>query len=330
MKEKDKRRVALALTLTLTFCLAPPVLSKDSAKSSGTESAASSDRKRRVTSAESVELVKGNPQALFWKTEDKPRSILLCLHELGLHKGVFEDLGKRMAADGIAVYAIDLRGFGGWREKDKKDGRMDLEKTYQDVVGSLEAIKKLHPETPVFVLGEAMGGALCLQVAAEHPDLVRGVITAAPGGQHYKTVANYFSVGSKVLTGGRSKDSGMSEDLMAMATPKQELRTAFQDDEDVRLDLKPRELMACQFYMYKTKKFARQIKDLPVLVVHGKNDGESKAVGSEAVYDNLATEKKEYLLVDDGDHYTYEDTKVPAQAFKSALSWIDKHLPGTM
>lgn len=289
------------------------------------EGAAAKKRKKRNVSATQVGLVPGNPPALFWKPGDAPRAVLLCLHELGLYKGVFDDLGTRMAKDGVAVYAIDLRGFGDWQEVKGSEARMDLDKTLSDVKESVEILHKLHPDLPVFVLGEAMGGALALQAAAKYPKLIQGAISSAPGGEHFKTAANYMKVAGKFV-GGPNRDSGMAKDLMAMATPKVELRESFADDSMVRLDLSSRELMDCQFFMYKVKNFARDIKDTPVLIVHGKNDGESRPEGSTRVYKKLATKDKKFVTVDDGDHYTFEDTKVSDKAYGPTISWIDDHI----
>lgn len=284
------------------------------------------NKKPRQIAGVPVGLVPGNPPALAWKPEGKPRGVLLCLHELGLYNGVFDNLGTRMAKEGLAVYAIDLRGFGGWSEIKSKDSRMDLDNTLADVKGSVEVLHKLHPDLPVFVLGEAMGGALALKAAAEYPDIIQGSITAAPGGEHFATTKNYLTIAGKLVTTGPNHNCSYGEDLMAMATQKPELQDVLAQDEKVRLDLAPRELMDCQFFMYKTRKMAQKIKDVPVLVVHGAKDGESKEVGSEKVYNNLATKDKQYLKVDDGDHYTFEDVKVSDAAFNATLSWIDKHI----
>src|SRR5262249_10088048 len=151
-----------------------------------------SKREKRQVAASTVGLVPGNPPALYWKASGQPKAALLCLHELGLHSGVFDDLGKRMSAQGVAVYSIDLRGFGGWQERKEPEARMDLDKTLADVKGSVEIIHTLHAGIPVFVLGEAMGGALALQAAAQFPNLISGVISAAPGGDHFKTANNYM------------------------------------------------------------------------------------------------------------------------------------------
>jgi len=331
LKRKKMQVSALAIVGVLLFTSSVSIQSADAFWPFSKKHKDGKDRKRkpREINGSSVGLVPGNPPATVWKPDGTPRAAVLCLHELGLHKNVFDDFGTRMAKKGVIVYSIDLRGFGGWTEQKTKDAEMDLDNTFGDVKSSLEVIHKLHDKTPVFILGEAMGGALALEIAAKFPQLTAGIITAAPGGQHYKTVSNYMNIGSKVLTLNAGKDSHMSEDLMEVATPKEALQEAFMDDDQVRLDLKPKELMACQFYMYKTKKFAKQIKDVPVLVVHGKLDGESKEVGSTDVYKNLKTAKKKYVLLENGDHYTFEDVKVSDEAFNNALSWIDSNVPAS-
>ncbi len=282
-------------------------------------------RKRRPIAASQVGLVPGNPPAMYWKTADKPRAALLCLHEIGLYGGVFDDLGQRMAKQGVATYAIDLRGFGGWRDVSGSDSKMNLDNTLADVKGSVEIMRKLHPGIPVFVLGEAMGGALALNAAASFPDLIAGVISAAPGGEHFETGKSYMSVATGMIAH-PNKDAGQSLRFMEMGTPKEELRTAFQGDDMVRLDVTPKELMDCQFFMYKTRQFARKITDTPVLLVHGTQDKMSRPEGSQKVYETLVTKDKAILNVDDGEHYLFEDTKVSDKAVDKTLAWIDQHL----
>lgn len=325
---KSKKAIVSALIFTLLAAHSTPPANAWSwifwKKKSGHEKKVSSKKERQISGVP-VGLVPGNPPALTWKPEGAPRGVVLCLHELGFYNGVFDNLGTRLAKEGLVVYAIDLRGFGGW-SNDSKDTRMDLDNTLQDVKGSVEVLHKLHEKIPVFVLGEAMGGALALKAAAEYPDLIQGTITAAPGGEHHKTINNYMTIAGKLVTTGPNHNCSYGEDLLAMATPKPELQEVLAQDPKVRLDLAPRELMDCQFFMYKTKAMAKQIKNVPVLVVHGAKDGESKEVGSEKVYKHLATKDKQYLKVEDGDHYTYEDVKVSDAAFNATLAWIDKHI----
>ena len=281
---------------------------------------------KRNTSAQDVELVAGNPPALYWKTEaSKPKGVVLCLHELGMHAGRFEDLGKRMSSDGYAVYATDFRGFGAWRRVAGKDARMDIDRSLEDTRLTLEAIRKSNPGLPVFLLGEAMGGAMALKVAAQYPNLVQGVVSSAPGGEHYKTVGNYMQVGARVLVGRHNKDANMAEDLIVMATPRNSLQQNIKSDPWVRMDLTPRELMSCQFFMYKTRSFARKIKERPVMIVQGMKDGESRPEGADKISNVLTTKNKEMLKVPEGDHFVYQDSTVDDAVVKQTLGFLDKH-----
>lgn len=284
------------------------------------------EKKPRQIIGVPVGLVPGTPPALVWKPDGKPRAALLCLHELGFYSGNFDDLGNRMSKQGMVVYAIDERGFGGWSDIPGKDSKMDMDKIVQDIKDSAEVIRKLNPGVPLFLLGEAMGGSLVLKVAADNPKLVNGVITAAPAGDHYNTTKNYAAVAHNIIAGGPGEVCDYGDQLLESATPREELRTAFRSDPKVRLDLAPRELMACQFFMYKTKSMAKQISDTPVLVVHGAKDGESKEAGSADIYSALKTKDKDYLVLPEGDHYTYEDVAVSTTAFEKTMDWINKHI----
>jgi len=286
-------------------------------------------KKKRQLHATQVGLVPGNPPALYWAAKKTPpKAVVLCLHELGLYSGVFDDMGKRLSDKDIAAYAIDLRGFGGWREKEGKDAKMDLDKTMDDVKGSCEIIHKLHPDTKVFILGEAMGGALALQAAKDFPNLIAGVISAAPGGEHHNTVNNYLTLATSIAVGSKHA-FGLGEELVDIASPKEDLKNAFREDEMVSMDVTKGQMMACQFFMYKTKKMAKEIKDMPVLIVHGQKDGESKLSGSKSVFERLGSKDKKFLLVEDGDHYTFEDINVNDKAFDTAIAFIDEHVGPT-
>lgn len=335
--DKPAFRPTQVLVLAVSLCLigvssVPSCYAADSkaetktkAKTEAKTESSAAEKSLRGGDAEKVTLVEDMPPLLFWKAQGDAASkgTVLCLHELGMHKGSFDDLGGKLAKEGYDVYSMDLRGFGGWAERGK-EGRMDLKNTLADIKVTVEKLKKDGPDKQIFLLGEAMGGALALEAASKYPDIIAGTISATPGGEHFNTFSNYMSVGSKMAVM-PNKRYNKGEELVKLATPRKELQEAIKNDAGVRLDLSPRELIACQFYMYKTKRFAKRIKTMPVLIVQGERDGESRPDGSRKVFDNLGTEKKEYLSVKDGDHYVYEDTNVNDQAMKTTVAWLDKH-----
>lgn len=299
---------------------------KNSGESGGKndKSSKNDDRAPRATTATKVDLVEGMPPFLYWNSKgESSKGVVLCLHELGLHSGVFEDAASKLCDQGYSVYSMDLRGFGGWSDVKGSKGKMNLKNTLADIKSAADAIKKKTPDAKIFLLGEAMGGALALEAAAKYKDVISGAISSAPGGEHFNTVSNYLSVGSRFTLGNKRFNKG--EELIEVATPKKELQEAFRKDSNVRLDLAPGELMACQFYMYKTKRFAKEIRELPVMIVQGLKDGESRPEGAKKIYDNLATKDKQYLSVENGDHYVFEDTKVDDKAMTATIAWLDKY-----
>lgn len=283
---------------------------------------------------QALTLVPNTPPVLFWPAQGgKGQTVVLCLHELGMHAGIFDDLASRLAQKGMDVYSLDLRGFGGWQKIAGKESRMDIVRSLKDVKDHLLALKneryKDKPGTKIFLLGEAMGGAIALEAQSLFPELIDGTISSNPGGEHFKTLRNYSKVGGHFIAHA-NKDFGMAKSLIQEATPRAEVRQFIENDPGVRLDLTARELMSCQFYMYKTRRFARAIKEDPVLIVQGLKDGESRPIGAERVYKSLATKDKKFIEVAEGDHYVYEDKQVNDKVFADTVSWLAEHGGATM
>ena len=57
-----------------------------------------------------------------WKPACKAEKTVVCFHGFGGHSGPFKPLGENLAAGGIDVYGLDLRGFGNSKEKDLPRG----------------------------------------------------------------------------------------------------------------------------------------------------------------------------------------------------------------
>jgi alpha-beta hydrolase superfamily lysophospholipase len=124
-----------------------------------------------------------------WFPADKPPvGLILAVHGLTLHAKRYEVLGKAFAASGFYACACDMRGFGRCYT-DKQHNfcvgndckrKVDFQKSYLDLVQVAARMKKDHPSLPLFALGESMGTSLCIKLAADHPDLVDGLILSGP------------------------------------------------------------------------------------------------------------------------------------------------------
>lgn len=119
---------------------------------------------------------------------DKSRTttgIILAIHGVTLYSETMDTTARHIAEQGYPVYGIDLRGFGKWIEQPARyndDGKIDYKKSEEDVVRTLEALRRNHPNKPIFCLGESFGANMAIKLSATHPHLIDGVIATAPCG----------------------------------------------------------------------------------------------------------------------------------------------------
>jgi len=108
----------------------------------------------------------------------EPDAVILAVHGFGDHGLAFDTPGAWFAANAFAVYAYDQRGFGGAPNRGVWPGTDAL---VGDLATAVRLIRARHPETPVYLLGTSMGGAVVLTAAArDRLPPVAGTILAAP------------------------------------------------------------------------------------------------------------------------------------------------------
>jgi acylglycerol lipase len=116
-----------------------------------------------------------------WLPVGAPRAVILALHGFNDYSHAFEGAAKIWAADGIATYAYDQRGFGGAPGRGLWAGSAALA---TDAVTAATLLRAMYPRTPLYLLGESMGGAVAILAATGatgiRPAAVDGVILPAP------------------------------------------------------------------------------------------------------------------------------------------------------
>ncbi|HEX6103025.1 MAG TPA: alpha/beta hydrolase [Alphaproteobacteria bacterium] len=113
-----------------------------------------------------------------WLPEDPPRAVVLALHGFNDYSKAFENPGAAWRDAGIATFAYDQRGFGAAPYRGRWAGG---ERMARDAGLALQLLNARYPDTPVFLLGESMGGAIALTLATgDEPPPVAGLILVAP------------------------------------------------------------------------------------------------------------------------------------------------------
>jgi alpha-beta hydrolase superfamily lysophospholipase len=114
-----------------------------------------------------------------WQPSGPASALVLGLHGYGDYRRAFELAGRWLAAHGVAVYAYDQRGFG---ETESRGYWAGADTLIDDCADAVRVLRETHPELPLAVLGESMGGSVAL--AGLRGGEIVGVdrlILAAPG-----------------------------------------------------------------------------------------------------------------------------------------------------
>lgn len=113
-----------------------------------------------------------------WLPEKKPEAVILALHGFNDYSNAFASPGRYLKQRGVAVYAYDQRGFGASPMTGIWAGEENL---VNDAKQALILLKRRYPRTPVYLMGESMGGAVALLAMGDANDLkINGLILVAP------------------------------------------------------------------------------------------------------------------------------------------------------
>lgn len=261
---------------------------------------------------------------MVWVDKTQPKAAMLCIHGFGLHKGTYDAFANEMAKQGIATYAIDVRGFGAWVRKGKN--KIDFDGTMTDIGLALNEIRRLHPDLKIIVLGESMGGAIAMKAAEMYPDMVSGLISSVPAGDRYDKSNSEMGVVKHVLLHGFDAPLNVGPAIVGRATQKESLRQTWLNDPLTRTEVTPNELIAFKNFMNSTFEMAPRIKNTRVLFIQGSNDKLVRPAGTYKLFGSLATPHREIVLSKTAEHLIFEDGQFNNEDLKFVSKWISNNI----
>lgn len=223
-----------------------------------------------------------------WLPDNKPKGVLIVVHGLKEHGGQYSELGQHLAQKGYAVYALDLRGHG------HSGGNPQFIDKFNDYLVDLalmvRSARTQNPDTPIYLLGNDLGGTIATRFTQMIPDAVQGLALSAPivsvQESRYKLAAlkvlatvapasplNRLNVRAFSHGSSESDKVGSSDPLVySGGIPAKTAKEG---------------LAAVQVLQEQVSKITT-----PVLILHGVNDPVTPLFGSIALYDDVASEKK--------------------------------------
>jgi alpha-beta hydrolase superfamily lysophospholipase len=116
-----------------------------------------------------------------WHPEGQVRAILVIVHGLGGHSGLYGNIVEHLIPKNYAVYAFDLRGNG--RSPGQRGYINAWTEFREDLQAFVQLIKTQYPEQPLFLLGHSVGAVIVLDYVLRCPSEAsnfQGVIALAP------------------------------------------------------------------------------------------------------------------------------------------------------
>lgn len=206
-----------------------------------------------------------------WPATGETRAVILALHGFTDYSNAFALPASAWSTVGITTYAYDQRGFGAAEPHLRWAGA----ETYtNDARTALSVIRRAHPDVPLYLLGESMGGAVAILAVTETEtagDIADGMILIAPGmldrPELSEAERTFLDIGAHTLPWAMSGKRGIT------VWPTDNLALLKQMAQD---PLMQREVRFDQIYglLNMLEKSTRRIRriDLPTLALFGGKD----------------------------------------------------------
>lgn len=255
-----------------------------------------------------------------WKPEGEVRAVVVIVPGFNSHGGQYIWTAEQLAAGGLAVYAVDLRGRG------KSDGErfyVDKLSDYtDDVDGLFRIVKQREPGLKIFLLGHSAGGVVSCVYTLEHQSDLAGLVcesfafqvpapdfalAALKGLSHLAPHAHVLALNNADFSRDPAVVKSMNEDPLIAHETQPTKTVAELARADDRL-----------------KQSFGQIT-LPVLILHGTADKATKPSGSQFFYDTTGSTDKTLKLYEGHFHDLLNDLGKEG-VLADIRGWIDARI----
>jgi len=256
-----------------------------------------------------------------WEASGTPRAIMILIHGFNAHSGYMVWPGEQFSANGLATYALDLRGRG------NSEGERFYVEEFSDYLTDVDTLVNIarseHPGLPVYVLGHSAGGVIATSYVFEHQDEIAGLICESfafdVGLPHLVQLAlegvgkllphvHVFSLNNADFSRDPAHVERMNNDplIHKEAQPAETARVL---------------LLAADALKEHMPWFTE-----PVLIIHGTEDKATRPAGSQYFYDNAASDDKTLKLYEGYYHDLLADIG-KEEVMADIQSWLDARIP---
>lgn len=289
-------------------------------------------KKHQIIHQQKIMLNKQNMKIFTqsWRHDSSltPRGVVAMIHGYATESSwLFELTAVAIAKAGFIAYALDLQGHG---FSDGHPGRIhNVHVVIDDCIQFFDSVRGDHPKLPAFLYGESLGGALALLISLKQKTEWTGLILNGAMCGISKNIKpmwpleKLLPLAACIAPNARIRFSRSP----ASKSYKEEWKRKLVSKSPNRHRLvsrKPPAATALQFFRVCTfiKRNCGELK-IPMLIVHGGDDGSCDPIAAMNVYKSAASKDKTIRIFEGMWHMLIGEPNESVElVFGTIISWI--------
>ena len=258
----------------------------------------------------------------WWRPVAETKAVLVIVHGIAEHSGRYAYVANYMGGHGYAVATFDLRGHG-HSEGDRAYVR-SFDEYLSDLDQFLARVREQEPGKAIFLLGHSMGGTIiALFAITRQPDL-GGLILSAAAIKLSEDISPLLVRLSPIIGRIAPKLPTIKLDSALMSRDPQVVQKYDSDPLVYRGGTLARTGAELTAAMRRIQANIEAIK-LPLLIVHGTDDGLANVEGSKELYARAGSSDKTLKLYEGFYHEVLNDPE-KARVFDDIVQWLEAHV----
>jgi len=258
------------------------------------------------------------------RPKEKTRAVVIIVPGFNAHSGYYAWAAEQFVETGLAVYAVDLRGRG------NSDGERFYVEKFEDYVSDVEAVVKVarsrESNLPFFLLGHSAGGVVSCLYTLDHQPELAGLICESFA---HELPAPDFALAVFKGLGHLAPHAHILHLPNERFSRDPKVVDAMNDDPLIAHETQPTRTMAALVRADERLKKEFPLITLPILILHGTADQNTKPGGSQRFYDRVGSVDKALKLYEGGFHDLLNDIDKRV-VMQDIQGWIGAHLSATL
>ena len=254
-----------------------------------------------------------------WLPEVEPKAVILIVHGLAEHSGLYMNIVRHFVPLGYAVHGFDLPGHG------KSDGTRVYVERFEDYTDTLKIyFDRIRPGKPAFLVGHSMGGLIGAIYLLDHQTELTGAVLSGPAVKVPDKITPTILLAGKMLSALMPRFGLLELEAEGVCRNPAVVQAYISDPLVHRgkttARLAAEMLKAMQVISAQAGKIT-----LPIMIVQGSADRLVDPAGARMLYDTVSSADKEIRIYEGFYHEVFNEPE-HERVLGDVERWIEANL----